>query len=488
MNRILRVTAVFFMSISLSLGVQAGRKKDFIPRPSNEQTLKQQKNLAKLGGKKKTANFSSSQSFLTFTKPEHYAIAALLGLSVYIAYTQTGSAQPSQDSIKALDKNLSYPLVIQSTEQPIEFPCPGQPLSVVNQEVLNGFIHPGLFNGHAKKLSTAEEEQYFIKECRKRNLFRADANGEEKCFPDQQLTKVWEFDQSYKESEYFDRAFSEKAWDYLERNFFSQKSAFNSFFGTSSSSFQQHIKILNGIFQRGTGEIRPEEFRYGHHTFINRNNFPGTNVEQWEAYISKNKPHLLDSYNDIVAIANNLPQYFKKHPQLAAFPIQNYVKLPFTDRFKLALDGIASTNNVDLFPVLTENMSFIQAYSAEEFDTLFKKLRSTTIKKFKNDPVEAAAYFHFHYVKIHPHADANGRTARAVMNLILMSAGFDPVIFPSNNQYTNACLNSDSKPFELFLRAIISTQQQNKDFFNNLTEELSTCSDNCQELLDNYLI
>jgi Fic family protein len=49
-------------------------------------------------------------------------------------------------------------------------------------------------------------------------------------------------------------------------------------------------------------------------------------------------------------------------------------------------------------------------------------------EKDKLHPVELAACFHFQYVYIHPFTDGNGRTARLLMNLILMRSGFPPAI------------------------------------------------------------
>ncbi|RLC67037.1 MAG: Fic family protein [Chloroflexi bacterium] len=43
-------------------------------------------------------------------------------------------------------------------------------------------------------------------------------------------------------------------------------------------------------------------------------------------------------------------------------------------------------------------------------------------------PVERAAVAHFRLVHIHPFTDGNGRTARLLMNLLLMRAGYPPAV------------------------------------------------------------
>jgi len=47
-------------------------------------------------------------------------------------------------------------------------------------------------------------------------------------------------------------------------------------------------------------------------------------------------------------------------------------------------------------------------------------------KKF--DIIELAAYAHHELVRIHPFVDGNGRTARLLMNLILMRNGYPPIV------------------------------------------------------------
>jgi len=64
----------------------------------------------------------------------------------------------------------------------------------------------------------------------------------------------------------------------------------------------------------------------------------------------------------------------------------------------------------------------------------------------QSHPVELAALAHHRLVAIHPFIDGNGRTARLVMNLILMRAGFPPTVIQRINrrQYYRVLDQADS--------------------------------------------
>lgn len=52
----------------------------------------------------------------------------------------------------------------------------------------------------------------------------------------------------------------------------------------------------------------------------------------------------------------------------------------------------------------------------------------------KYNPIELAAYAHHELVRIHPFVDGNGRTARLLCNLILISKGYPPIIIRTSER------------------------------------------------------
>jgi Fic family protein len=78
------------------------------------------------------------------------------------------------------------------------------------------------------------------------------------------------------------------------------------------------------------------------------------------------------------------------------------------------------------------------------------------IEKKRLHPVELATMLHNKFVKIHPFTGGNGRTARLLMNWILLRNKFPPVIIEVSNkeQYYNAIEaadKGDQKPFATYL-------------------------------------
>jgi len=70
----------------------------------------------------------------------------------------------------------------------------------------------------------------------------------------------------------------------------------------------------------------------------------------------------------------------------------------------------------------------------------------TWLHTTKEHPVTIAADAHYDLVAIHPFVDGNGRTARLVMNLLLIQAGYPPAIIEpkERNQYLDALAHADT--------------------------------------------
>jgi Fic family protein len=81
------------------------------------------------------------------------------------------------------------------------------------------------------------------------------------------------------------------------------------------------------------------------------------------------------------------------------------------------------------------------------------------------NPIFLAAEFHYKFIRIHPFDDGNGRTARILMNFILMRYQFPPVIIRTEekSQYFSALSQADSGIFKPFLDFIASNLAQSID-------------------------
>ncbi len=88
------------------------------------------------------------------------------------------------------------------------------------------------------------------------------------------------------------------------------------------------------------------------------------------------------------------------------------------------------------------------------------------LNKDKMHPVEFAAWLHERIVSIHPFIDGNGRTARLLMNLALLNAGYNIITIPPivRNDYIaglqDAQLKNDIIPFTNFISEMVLESQK----------------------------
>lgn len=71
-------------------------------------------------------------------------------------------------------------------------------------------------------------------------------------------------------------------------------------------------------------------------------------------------------------------------------------------------------------------------------------------------PLELSAKFHYTFIRIHPFDDGNGRMARILMNLILMSKGYPPVIIKTQDKtnYLRSLQQADGGDINIFISYI----------------------------------
>lgn len=83
--------------------------------------------------------------------------------------------------------------------------------------------------------------------------------------------------------------------------------------------------------------------------------------------------------------------------------------------------------------------------------------RSEIMKEDIN-PVIVASEFHYRFIRIHPFDDGNGRTARILMNFILMQFGYPPVIIKTDDKsnYFGVLRQADAGLIEPFIDYIAS--------------------------------
>ena len=83
--------------------------------------------------------------------------------------------------------------------------------------------------------------------------------------------------------------------------------------------------------------------------------------------------------------------------------------------------------------------------------------------------IELAAYAHHELVRIHPFVDGNGRTARLLMNLILMREGYPPVVIikKERKKYFDSLEKAHFRDFKDFFNFIARTVERSLNIYLN---------------------
>ncbi|MFA5365164.1 MAG: Fic family protein [Candidatus Bathyarchaeia archaeon] len=100
----------------------------------------------------------------------------------------------------------------------------------------------------------------------------------------------------------------------------------------------------------------------------------------------------------------------------------------------------------------------------------------TWLKKNPDEysPIELAAVFHHRFVQIHPFVDGNGRTARLLMNAILMKNGYPFIsVIPQQDRkkYINSLVEADLKNLPPLVNFIARCAEHSLDMYLDAVEE-----------------
>lgn len=116
--------------------------------------------------------------------------------------------------------------------------------------------------------------------------------------------------------------------------------------------------------------------------------------------------------------------------------IRNYkgkITIDFIEKINEILTkntGVIYSGRVRFFPVKIEGAEHIPPKPEEVKPLLKKMIQFYYENKRKIHPFVLACLIHAQFVEIHPFEDGNGRTGRALMNWVLMRAGYPKVFVP----------------------------------------------------------
>jgi Fic family protein len=99
-------------------------------------------------------------------------------------------------------------------------------------------------------------------------------------------------------------------------------------------------------------------------------------------------------------------------------------------------------------------------------------------------PVEFAALLHHKLVSIHPFFDGNGRTARLVMNIVLMRTGYPLVVILKNDRkkYYRALSMADKGNYDSLVRFVAQSVERSLDMYLKTLTPASQYRENFQLL------
>ena len=133
--------------------------------------------------------------------------------------------------------------------------------------------------------------------------------------------------------------------------------------------------------------------------------------------------------------ATNHAKALQRLLHLSRIPTARLREIDVLELHETVLRGIddANAGHYRTIPVRISGSSVIFPNSVKVPD-LMDAFIKWIVSSVELHPVELASEAHYKFVTIHPFADGNGRTARLLMNLILMQNGYPPAIIRTRDR------------------------------------------------------
>lgn len=177
---------------------------------------------------------------------------------------------------------------------------------------------------------------------------------------------------------------------------------------------------------------------------------------------AENHAHAIDFLNDIVSDSREITESFMKELHALLLKSIDYIWVgPPSNRIKKRIyPGKYKTQPNHVITVAGNIHHYTDPIRVpEEMERLTELMNQNP----ENDhPVKLAAKVHHKFVAIHPFDDGNGRVARLLMNLIVMRAGYPPIVIKNKTreEYYLALYEADQDDYET-LFSLFYTEMKN---------------------------
>ena len=175
--------------------------------------------------------------------------------------------------------------------------------------------------------------------------------------------------------------------------------------------------------------------------------------------------------------------FLVKSQQKALELVQDFVysKKTFSEKFIQTIQKQVTSNVMDVFlrgkyrdheaGIAKSNKLFP---SPSEIKKLMPEFVATIVRMEhkKQHPIIIAAYAHYKLLEIHPFQDGNGRTARLLMNAILLKYHYPITVIEASRrfQYYEALQKADEGAYEIFEAFIFTAIKRSLELHLGLVE------------------